>query len=125
VISLDEIFAIDGPLAKVRGTLEPRPGQLQMARLIERGILEQVHTIVEAGTGVGKSYGYIIPALRSGKRVVISTCKSGSLKKTFPKLRKPWVWNPKLPCSRAEIIIYVAINSCAKATVLYSRRRRA
>jgi ATP-dependent DNA helicase DinG len=73
VISLEEVFATGGPLAAVRGGLEPRPGQLAMAQRIERGMLESVHTLVEAGTGVGKSYGYLIPALRSGKRVVIST----------------------------------------------------
>jgi ATP-dependent DNA helicase DinG len=44
-----------------------------MAQLVERGILEGVHTIVEAGTGVGKSLAYLIPAVRSGKKVVLST----------------------------------------------------
>jgi ATP-dependent DNA helicase DinG len=44
-----------------------------MAKLIERGFLENVHTIVEAGTGVGKSLAYLVPALRAGARVVIST----------------------------------------------------
>ena len=38
------------------------PGQLQMAQSIERGILEGLHTIVEAGTGVGKSLAYLVPA---------------------------------------------------------------
>ena len=45
----------------------------RQAQLIERGILENVHTVVEAGTGVGKSLAYLVPALRSGKKVVIST----------------------------------------------------
>jgi ATP-dependent DNA helicase DinG len=44
-----------------------------MAQLIERGFLEGAHTIVEAGTGVGKSLAYLVPALRSGKKVVVST----------------------------------------------------
>ncbi|HEY0614157.1 MAG TPA: ATP-dependent DNA helicase, partial [Candidatus Elarobacter sp.] len=42
-------------------------------RLIQRGFLENVHTIVEAGTGVGKSLAYLVPALRAGARVVVST----------------------------------------------------
>jgi ATP-dependent DNA helicase DinG len=70
---IDEAFAPAGPIAQALRGFEPRPGQLQMARLIERGILENVHTIVEAGTGVGKSLAYLVPALRSGKKVVIST----------------------------------------------------
>ncbi|MBV8151167.1 MAG: ATP-dependent DNA helicase, partial [Candidatus Eremiobacteraeota bacterium] len=71
--AIDEIFAEDGPLAHTIGGFESRPGQVQMARLIERGFLENAHTIVEAGTGVGKSFAYLVPALRSRKKVVIST----------------------------------------------------
>jgi ATP-dependent DNA helicase DinG len=44
-----------------------------MSQLIERGFLESAHTIVEAGTGVGKSLAYLVPALRSGKKIVVST----------------------------------------------------
>ncbi len=44
-----------------------------MAQIVERGILEGIHTIVEAGTGVGKSLAYLVPAVRSGKKIVLST----------------------------------------------------
>jgi ATP-dependent DNA helicase DinG len=44
-----------------------------MSKLIERGFLESAHTLVEAGTGVGKSLAYLVPALRSGKKVVVTT----------------------------------------------------
>ena len=71
--SLEEIFGPDGPFARVLEGFEPRAGQLRMAQLVERGILEGMHTIVEAGTGVGKSLAYIVPAVRSGKKVVLST----------------------------------------------------
>lgn len=70
---IDQTFAAGGPIAGVLHGFEGRPGQIQMAKLIERGFLENVHTIVEAGTGVGKSLAYLVPALRTGKRVVIST----------------------------------------------------
>ncbi len=73
MIAIDEVFASPGPIASALPGFEPRAGQVQMAQLIERGFLEGVHTIVEAGTGVGKSLAYLIPALRSGKKVVIST----------------------------------------------------
>jgi ATP-dependent DNA helicase DinG len=72
-MTIEELFAPTGPLARAIPHFEPRPGQLQMARLIERGFLENVHTLVEAGTGVGKSMAYLVPALRSGKKVVVST----------------------------------------------------
>src|SRR5690348_5782241 len=71
--NLADTFGSDGPLARALEGYEPRPGQLQMAQSIERGILEGLHTIVEAGTGVGKSLAYLIPAVRSGKKVVLST----------------------------------------------------
>ena len=73
MILVDDAFAADGPIARALPGFEPREGQLRMAKLIERGFLENVHTIVEAGTGVGKSLAYLVPALRAGARVVIST----------------------------------------------------
>jgi ATP-dependent DNA helicase DinG len=73
VTAIDEVFAPGGPIEKSLAGFEARPGQLQMAQLIERGFLEGMHTIVEAGTGVGKSLAYLVPALRSGKKIVIST----------------------------------------------------
>jgi ATP-dependent DNA helicase DinG len=73
VDSLEHLFGPDGPLARALQGFEPRSGQVQMSRLVERGFLESAHTIVEAGTGVGKSLAYLVPALRSGKKVVVST----------------------------------------------------
>ncbi|MBV8749091.1 MAG: hypothetical protein JO103_05200, partial [Candidatus Eremiobacteraeota bacterium] len=70
---VDDAFAPDGPIARALPGFEARPGQVQMARLIQRGFLENIHTIVEAGTGVGKSLAYLVPALRAGARVVVST----------------------------------------------------
>ena len=70
---IDDAFALDGPIARSLPGFEPRDGQVRMARLIQRGFLENVHTIVEAGTGVGKSLAYLVPALRAGARVVVST----------------------------------------------------
>jgi len=73
VESIETLFGPDGPLAQALTGFEARPGQLQMSKLIERGFLESAHTIVEAGTGVGKSLAYLVPALRSGKKIVVST----------------------------------------------------
>lgn len=71
--STQELFAPGGALSRALDGFEARPGQVQMAQSIERGILEGMHTIVEAGTGVGKSLAYLIPAVRSGKKIVLST----------------------------------------------------
>jgi ATP-dependent DNA helicase DinG len=72
-LTTEELFAPSGPLARALPGFEARPGQVQMAQSIERGILEGMHTIVEAGTGVGKSLAYLVPAARSGKKIVLST----------------------------------------------------
>ena len=71
--TIEDVFGTDGPIAHSLPGFEARPGQVQMAQLVERGIMEGIHTIVEAGTGVGKSLAYLIPAVRSGKKVVLST----------------------------------------------------
>ncbi|MBV8067585.1 MAG: ATP-dependent DNA helicase [Candidatus Eremiobacteraeota bacterium] len=73
IVPLEHVFGDDGPFAKSLAEFEPRAGQLQMAQLVERGIMESMHTIVEAGTGVGKSLAYLVPAIRSRKKVVLST----------------------------------------------------
>lgn len=52
---------------------EPRPQQLEMARTIQEAVRSERHALIEAGTGSGKSFGYLIPLLESGKRAVIST----------------------------------------------------
>jgi ATP-dependent DNA helicase DinG len=71
--TIDHLFGERGPFAAAFSSFEARPGQVQMANLVERGILEGMHTLVEAGTGVGKSLAYLVPAIRSGKKVVVST----------------------------------------------------
>jgi ATP-dependent DNA helicase DinG len=52
---------------------EPRPQQLRMARIIADSVAAGRHALIEAGTGSGKSFGYLIPILESGKKAVIST----------------------------------------------------
>jgi len=70
---LHAFFAPGGILAKSPLPYEYRPGQLDMARAVERALEECRHLIVEAGTGTGKTLAYLLPALRTGRRVIIST----------------------------------------------------
>jgi ATP-dependent DNA helicase DinG len=71
--SLHEFFAPGGILAKSPLPYEYRPGQLEMAKAVERALTERRHLIVEAGTGTGKTLAYLLPALRTGQRVIVST----------------------------------------------------
>ena len=71
--TLHEFFAPGGILARSSLPYEYRPGQLEMAKAVERALSERRHLIVEAGTGTGKTLAYLLPALRTGQRVIIST----------------------------------------------------
>jgi ATP-dependent DNA helicase DinG len=71
--SLYQFFAPGGVLAKTHPAYEFRRGQLQMAQAVEGALEEKRHLIVEAGTGTGKTLAYLLPVIRSGKRVIIST----------------------------------------------------
>lgn len=50
-----------------------RSGQVEMARAIAEALQSDSHLLCEAGPGTGKSFGYLIPAISSGKRIVVST----------------------------------------------------
>src|SRR5208337_3160061 len=71
--SLHEFFAPGGILARSPLPYEYRPGQLEMAKAVERALAERRHLIVEAGTGTGKTLAYLLPALRTGQRIIVST----------------------------------------------------
>ncbi len=71
--SLHEFFSPGGILARSPLPYEYRPGQLEMAKAVERALEERRHLIVEAGTGTGKTLAYLLPALRTGQRVIVST----------------------------------------------------
>ncbi len=68
-----DFFARSGVLSACHPNYEFRPGQLEMAQAVEAALAERRHLIVEAGTGTGKTLAYLVPALLSGKRVVVST----------------------------------------------------
>lgn len=71
--TIDQVLGDGGVIAAALSGYEFRPAQVAMAKLVHRGFLEQMHVLVEAGTGTGKSFGYLVPALLSGQRVVVST----------------------------------------------------
>jgi ATP-dependent DNA helicase DinG len=71
--TLHEFFSPGGILARSTLPFEYRPGQYEMAKAVERALAERRHLIVEAGTGTGKTLAYLLPALRTGQRVIVST----------------------------------------------------
>jgi ATP-dependent DNA helicase DinG len=73
VESVQEVFAPGGMLARVNARFVPREGQTQMAMAVAQTIEAGGALVVEAGTGVGKTFAYLVPALLSGERVLLST----------------------------------------------------
>lgn len=71
--SLDRFFGPGGLLASVIGGYEDRPQQIHMARAVAEALERRSVLLAEAGTGTGKTWAYLVPALLSGRRVVIST----------------------------------------------------
>jgi ATP-dependent DNA helicase DinG len=73
VFDIDALFSERGPLARVIGDFRARPFQLAMARAVAEAIADNAVLVAEAGTGTGKTFAYLVPALLSGGKVVIST----------------------------------------------------
>jgi ATP-dependent DNA helicase DinG len=71
--SARQFFSRKGTLSKWHPNYEFRPGQVEMAEAVESALADKRHLIVEAGTGTGKTLAYLVPALLSGKRIVVST----------------------------------------------------
>jgi ATP-dependent DNA helicase DinG len=63
----------DGALAGDLPGFAPRPQQMEMAAAVEQALQSGTTLVVEAGTGTGKTFAYLVPVLQSGKRVIIST----------------------------------------------------
>ena len=83
--SLHQFFAPSGLLSRTHPAYEFRRGQLQMAQAVEEAIEQRRHLIVEAGTGTGKTLAYLMPVIRSGKRVIISTGTKNLQEQLFQK----------------------------------------
>ena len=67
------MFAPDGALARAMPDFEPRPGQVEMAAAVARVFERGGVLLAEAGTGTGKTLAYLVPAILSGERVLVST----------------------------------------------------
>jgi len=81
-----------GPLARGVAGYEHRPGQVRMARVVQDVLRHDGAALIEAGTGTGKTWAYLIPAALSGRRVVVSTgtraLQDQIMEKDLPALRR-------------------------------------
>lgn len=109
------ILGPDGAIARRLGNYEDRPQQMAMADAVATAIAQRQHLLVEAGTGVGKSFAYLVPALAAVAdtdecRVVISThtisLQEQLLRKDLPFLREvlPFEFRPALVKGRSNYL---------------------
>ncbi|MDP3796550.1 MAG: ATP-dependent DNA helicase [Polaromonas sp.] len=73
LFEVEEAFAPEGVLSRAAEHFVPRSGQTEMALAVARAIEGAYPLVVEASTGVGKTFSYLVPALLSGERVLLST----------------------------------------------------
>ena len=71
--TLARVFSADGPLARHSSSWRQRPQQLEMATRIAQAIRDSSTLVCEAGTGTGKTVAYLVPALLSGAKIIVST----------------------------------------------------
>jgi ATP-dependent DNA helicase DinG len=84
-ITVEGIFGPGGLLEKRHPGYEFRPSQLAMAQIATDAFEKHQHVVIEAGTGTGKTLAYLIPAIRSGRRVVVSTATKSLQEQLFQK----------------------------------------
>ncbi len=70
---IDQLFSAQGALSAALPGYSPRHSQLEMAKAVAAAIANQTSVLAEAGTGTGKTYAYLVPALLWGGKVIVST----------------------------------------------------
>ncbi len=83
VVAVDAAFADDGPLARGEATYRRRDAQVRMTRAVADAITARQTLVVEAGTGVGKTFAYLVPLLLSGRRALVSTATKSLQEQLF------------------------------------------
>ena len=84
-ISIDKTFAEDGPLCQHIEGFKHRAGQVEFAKAVGEAIEADQTVVVEAGTGTGKTFAYLVPAILSGSRTIVSTASKTLQDQLFNK----------------------------------------
>ena len=113
-LNIGEIFAPGGVIGRAFDGYEPREQQVEMARAVQKAFAAKRHLVVEAGTGVGKSLAYLVPAIEracsTASRILISTftiaLQEQLINKDIPCLGEsmPWKFKAVLAKGRANYL---------------------
>jgi ATP-dependent DNA helicase DinG len=123
--SMRDIFGPGGFLDKCMiGGYEHRPAQLEMAEAVDDAFENHHHAILEAGTGTGKTLAYLLPAIVSGRRVVVSTATKSLqeqlYQKDVPFLHKHFApeWKVAVMKGRSNFLCLAKMNALADQPML-------
>jgi len=128
VQDLEALFNSNGPLAKVIDGYLPRAAQVEMAEAIAQAIMQKRHLIAEAGTGTGKTFAYLIPAILSGKKVIISTgtrnLQDQLYNNDLPTLRKALTvpFNSALLKGRSNYLCLYRLGNAINSALGYTKQ---
>jgi len=90
--TIDQIMGESGLLSQHLDNFAPRRQQIDMAHIVARTLSDTNVAVIEAGTGIGKTFAYLIPAILSGKKVIVSTgtknLQDQIFKRDLPLIRK-------------------------------------
>jgi ATP-dependent DNA helicase DinG len=84
-VRVRDVLGPGSPLSRLLAGYEHRPAQLDMAEAVEAAIAQDRPLFVEAGTGTGKTLAYLIPAILSGKKIIVSTATRALQEQIFTK----------------------------------------
>lgn len=119
---VEQAFSSSGLLAKAIDGYSPRQAQIDMALEVESAIEHQTSLVVEAGTGTGKTFAYLIPALLSEKKVIVSTGTKNLQEQLFhkdiPLLRNAMATNAQIALLKGR-----ANYLCLYRLELYQKER--
>ena len=115
---MEEVFGPGGLIAQHHPNYEYRPGQVEMAEAVNNILSDGGISLIEAGTGTGKTLAYLIPALAAGRRVVVSTATKNLQeqlhKKDVPFLQQVIPRDFKVTCMKGRSN-YVCLHRMKKA----------
>jgi ATP-dependent DNA helicase DinG len=119
---VEQAFSTSGLLAKVLTGYLPRQAQIDMAKDVDHAIDQKSCLIVEAGTGTGKTFAYLIPSLLSEKKVIISTGTKNLQEQLFHK-DIPLIRNAMASCAQIALLKGRANYLCIYRLELYVKER--
>ena len=132
---MNDHFGPGGALARALPEFEPRPQQAALAAEVASSLAAGRHLVAEAGTGVGKSLAYLMPALESGLRVVVATATKALQEQLLP-LRRParggrararrvaWRWSRAARTTSAAASCTASSRPCCRTAATGGRGRR-